>query len=499
MPITRGVIRRGLQRLLRSAKLDGVLPISTSQAPALGDAQRAPRAPSPVSAVPTAKVAPFKTPDRWVASGSSLQPFADGRSLLTVRLGIDFGTAFTKVAIGVSGKVFLVDWDGLHADSPRYLLGGELSETPGGALCGRAPGVDRVLTDFKLPFVGGAHNSTAEDLATAATFLAWVMKYSRAWLYRHHSTVLRRHRLAWEVNLGAPTGSWAAGGDALRDRYRRLGLIAWRASQEQEVSLARSRDLVPDTAVAESGWGLDFLGVLPEFAAQVAAYVRSPQRQDGLHVLVDAGAGTLDVACFRIMRAPGTGDNTFPVFASAVTPLGTHFLMRERGALVSAGRVRWSSMDPVPTAASFAVDAGIAPAAVHETDQRFVERVAGAINPVLDRTRMHMDRRAPEFARGGEMPVFLVGGGAHVDVYSAGVSLAFNARSFRHRLRRFPVDGGLEARFGIDDEATNRLCVAQGLTYDAEMIGRLIPPSRIPPDSPPGTRSRPDRDDLYPK
>jgi hypothetical protein len=34
------------------------------------------------------------------------------------------------------------------------------------------------------------------------------------------------------------------------------------------------------------------------------------------------------------------------------------------------------------------------------------------------------------------------------------------------------VDGDLEARFGIDDEATNRLCVAQGLTYDAELIGR---------------------------
>lgn len=65
--------------------------------------------------------------------------------------------------------------------------------------------------------------------------------------------------------------------------------------------------------------------LFPEFVAQVAVYARSPQRQDGLHLLVDCGAGTLDIATFNVGRQPGTNEDIYPILQSEVAPLGRTF------------------------------------------------------------------------------------------------------------------------------------------------------------------------------
>lgn len=441
----------------------------------------------------------FKEPEPWVSQGVELQPSL-GKTSLRVRLGLDFGTAYTKLAVEMAGEVFLVDWSGIHSAPTRYLLGGELSEMGAQSYVGSAPGA-RIVRDLKLPLLTVTQSARSEDLARAAAFLAWALRYARAWLYRYHPSILRGHQLIWEVNLGAPTGSWAQGRDGLRNAYRRIGLTAWRASQETDINTARAAALLSETHSGESGWGLDFLGVVPEFAAQISGYVRSTQRQDGLYTLVDVGAGTLDVACFRIMRDAHTGEDKFPVFASAVEPLGTHYLMHARSRVSGATLPDWQSMARVPTAAEFAGRSGVPIEVVTSADRRFQQSVADVVNGILDQTRREMDRRAPEFARGGEMPVFLVGGGAQVDVYRAGVSAAFHARAFRHAFRSFPSEGAPVARFAVNEEVLGRLSVARGLTNDAESIGQFIPPSEIPPLPMPigPERLPPDRDELYPK
>ena len=72
--------------------------------------------------VPTTPPAPiltrtgcFRFPERWVEKGSLLQPGSTANGApLTIRIGIDFGTAYTKLAVGVAGNVFFLDWDGIH-------------------------------------------------------------------------------------------------------------------------------------------------------------------------------------------------------------------------------------------------------------------------------------------------------------------------------------------------------------------------------------------------
>jgi hypothetical protein len=325
------------------------------------------------------------------------------------------------------------------------------------------------------------------------------MKYARAWLYHHYSRLVTGNRLVWEVNLGAPTGTWAAGSTALRDKYEKLGLTAWRLSQDRHITIIRAKELWADTSPTTAGWGLDALAVLPEFAAQVACYVRSPQRKDGLHLLVDVGAGTLDVACFRVMRDRTTTGDRFPVFASKVEQLGTHFLMRARASQADSANTWWKSTQRVPTKKEYSEKAGVDLNVVSKADEAFAKMVSDIVAAVIFHTRFVMDRTAPEFAAAGYMPVFITGGGASVESYWTGIDRAFRRLRLQNRLRSIPVDSIPTARFSIDKEVCSRLSVAYGLTYDAELIGQLIPSSEIPPLPPLAVRDRLDRDEIYPK
>jgi len=65
----------------------------------------------------------FIEPDAWVHDGISLQVPGGGEGkVLRVRLGIDFGTAYTKVALRVADKVYFLDWSGVSKCSEKFLL-----------------------------------------------------------------------------------------------------------------------------------------------------------------------------------------------------------------------------------------------------------------------------------------------------------------------------------------------------------------------------------------
>jgi hypothetical protein len=110
-----------------------------------------------------------------------------------------------------------------------------------------------------------------------------------------------------------------------------------------------------------------------------------------------------------------------------------------------------------------------------------------------------MERTAAEWTTG--LPVFMAGGGARLDVHVSGVKRGFEAARFPFVLRPFPALRDIEERLKHDEDASSRMSVAYGLTYDAEDIGDLIRPEEVGPHvilTPP-TRPMPDRDELYPK
>lgn len=452
------------------------------------------------SAIPHAAItrtAEFKPPDSWVDEGSSLQPRGSpGGPVLTVRIGIDFGTAYTKMAISAAQKVFLVDWDGVRLSPQRYLLPGELSVEDGRSTwLGRKSAHANVINNLKLPFLT-AQATGLEETAKAVVFLAWVMRYARAWLYQTQPLLVRNRRLAWEVNIGIPTNSYAS--NPLKPIYSRIGCCAWQLSQVQgEPALHDATSMLQAEPRDLLDIGLNDINLIPEFVAQIAGYVKSPQRQNGLHLLVDVGAGTLDIASFNVHRESMESENRFPIFASAVECLGTHYLMGYRTQQLGLSSIQWDDLIGTPSAEDIAKCHSLGIDRITMLDVAFGKQVSKAIGAILQYTKRERYPSAPEWQSG--LRVFVAGGGSACEVYQRGVQQSFANMKTPFHKSHIPIPE--EALASKADAAQfHRLSVAYGLTFDADSIGKILRPHEIDNlGSKVTIRAKLDRDELYAK
>lgn len=437
----------------------------------------------------------FKQPESWVAAGKRVQPpgSSAGR-VLTVRLGIDFGTAYTKLALRAADTVFVIPFDGLSMSSEQYVLPGELSQMPSGDIWpGRAPQACHIYNNLKQPFLT-IDLPDAKTLAWTAVFLAWVMQYARAWLFHAQPNLVRDRRLAWEVNIGMPAQSWAA--TALQGTYRHLGLCAWLLSQSEQITDRAALSLLECASPEAEEIGLDGLQAVAEFAAQVTAYVRSPQRREGLHLLVDVGAGTVDIASFNVYKTRDNELDRFPIWKTEVRPLGTHYLMATRVQKLALSHTGWNDLQTIPDTHAFAQAAVVDEARVSGIDKEFGNSVGEALASVLRYTRENRTPTAEEWHAG--LPVFLTGGGASCPVYEQAVEKTCKDMHVDCIKTALPISSDLQTV--IEPSVYHRLSVAYGLTHDAELIGDVVPEQEIEnfklTDRP--RHDRPDRDELYP-
>lgn len=443
----------------------------------------------------------FRFPEPWVGAGRSLQPpNSSGGRLLSIRVGVDFGTAYTKAAVRIADSVLIVDFGGITATSehPRLLPGELTLERSGQTWVGRHPEGTRLLSDLKLPFIVSSETSM-ESKASATAFLAWVLRYIRAWIYRYHPSLLENRTLAWELNLGMPSASWADG--KMAERYRKVACAAWVLSQEADTpGLSRARAILLEDSFPFEKIGLDDLQLIPEFVGQLAGYVMSPQRPvkgNELHLLVDVGAGTLDIACFGAYKPPYQAHYNFPTWASAVEPLGTHFLMESRLLGIEVAAEEWSDMSRIPDYEEFASAYGVSPDMVRQVDEEYTHKLETVIGRVLLQSKTKRNPTAREWDSG--IRIFMAGGGSNCQVYTAAVRNALGKVKSPMKEMSFHLHE-VESQGDIDKELVHRLSVAYGLTFDAESIGDAIPPQDIEDFEPvQETSARPDRDELYPK
>ncbi|MGE0483477.1 MAG: hypothetical protein AB7Q81_05030 [Gammaproteobacteria bacterium] len=414
--------------------------------------------------------------------------------MLPIRIGLDFGSAYSKAAVSLLGQVRFVSWEGLlDGELPLYFPD-ELTELSGDRV---RPGAMRyggpVRSELKLPLLRKDAPADPDADARVAIFLAWAFRYIRAWVWESCADLVRDRRVAWTVNLGCPANSWSS--QTLLQHYEHLARAAWRLSlQPGEIGYGAARQLI--AARGEQAMSdLDELRIVPEFIAEIAGYVFSPQRADGPHLLIDVGAGTVDMACFNVYEHQG--ENVFPIFSSAVEFLGTHHLMMERLKAAGKARERWDDTSAVPTADALAIELGVPGNSIAAADQAFTTTMAARIVKVMTDARLHWPH-AQAWRQG--VPTFLLGGGAECEVYRAALERASTQLKCPLPLLSRGYLTGLAGRQALGQSPALRLAVAHGLTYDSESLGRVRSTQDIPRiAATTNSRQRPDRDELYPK
>lgn len=442
-----------------------------------------------------------EAPD-WVAAGRHLTLGQErtGQHAIDVFIGIDFGTSYTKAAVGLMDAIFPVRWDGVHCAEDALTLPTEYSIMDEGnrAVLGQHPGATReaVLVNLKHPFLMPAVSRRAT--CEAAVFLALVIRYVRAWTYREHGDLLRHRKVNWMVNLGMPSNGLEDAQQKIA--YLRLVHLAWHLSLQEQIPgrLESDSALVCDWMTNRPESLADEPGLIPEFLAQVAGYVQSSQRADGLHCLVDVGGGSLDVVTFSVIRREG--EDKFAIWAPEVKPLGVHMLLQNR--LVGAEIQDADSFDPIACALgadAFARQTTLKYEGVLVRDGLFEQEVEKIVRAVVAKTKTKRYKLSPAWANG--LRVFMSGGGGSLSEYRGPVDRGVGRVAQRVNMLDIPRHNKV-AEHLFPSGSYHRISVACGLAQDPFNFGTLTLAKDIEDDTALGSihvRPKLDRDDLYAK
>lgn len=436
----------------------------------------------------SASQGPFPTPDmpkypvgyedcdglkaqQWQSLGASstigrAQP--GRRSLCTV--GLDFGTAFTKACVQVRNSAYVVHWDRCVSSSPPFLLPSMFSELPDGTcVLGSHTGA-RQYSDIKMALLG---NPTRSDQTAAVIFIALVTRYVRAWLFTEHRSVVDGFALDWSMNVGLPASSWDSADTA--SLYRLLSVAGWRlGATDGPISFAMATAALASVGSRTSDQiNAEMIETFPEFGAQVHSYRSSSQRQRDLHLLVDVGAGTVDVVTFHIGEEDESEINC--ILEPIVKKLGTHILLAYRAQAGCLDGRTWTDATARLDRGLFESSFGLRPGSLNAVQEHFSDMLHLSIRKVLHLTKSSRYETSPRWVEG--VPFFLSGGGRNVDAFREAIRKTVSERKMVELSLPVPenvVLGKVAAR------DFHRLSVAHGLSSSADNLAKTLRRSGVP-------------------
>ena len=409
----------------------------------------------------------------------------DGGGKLAV-LGLDFGTAFTKAVVRWSGRHHAVDWSDIVEGEDHHLLASVFSESKDGRCILGASDLAgwSVVEGIKLQLLSSAGAGTDESMADAAIFITLVFRYVDGWLRQTNRDVEKGVR--WQLHVGLPTKSWDS--DATTETFktvaqaaRVLACMHGPVTRAAAIEALRMTDQVDRPAV----------DVFPEFACQLYSYLQSPERGDDLHVLVDIGAGTLDVAYFNVFMKED--EALLPIFASEVDRLGAHYLIAALAG--SEGRPGWTDGESSLSDEEIGRKLVCSPSEVCGRRSLYLSSVAEVFNLATNVARKTYPT-SPAFQRDETVRLFLCGGGSRIPALQKRFELIAKEAATRLGIK-FQVSDLVRPRdiVGKLESGFDRLSVAYGLSQMAANIGGVMRSATLEPLAPRGRIDHRDRDD----
>lgn len=429
-------------------------------------------------------------------------------------IGLDFGTSASKVVIQVHGlpgnPAYAVDFGTFAHSSMPYLLPTRLWVNESGKCNLAETDGASLISDIKINLLSGGEDlisksgSASENLShesAAVAYLALLLRFARSWfLETRHDLIGHLSRLNWGVNLGVPSRSIEENDE--NERFRRVGKAAWILSvTDNEISLRKAEEGLQQLAEAPDyfdrdpdGLACDF-AIIPEIAAGAIGYAFSDLRREGLHLMVDVGASTMDVCSFILHNPEGT--DRYELLTADVRRLGTIRLHHERIRAISDAHANHAQelldkhdpMKPISTDGKkylLSSKATLAAVEVGELNLKsFCERM---IREIIRNAWTRRDPHATAWK--SALPVLLIGGGGRADFFRKIVDeLSPWLRKNRHNDGTDLLPVTVPASVCTKTTDHDRLVVAWGLSHQEFNIGQITPADKIPDIEPPQSNS----------
>lgn len=335
-----GIFQKLFSRFFKATESAPKRPEPSQQSPATPPSRAQVSSSAPVAgplerqsepALPAAPPKAALTPPPAIAA--PITKISQTEAIVDLHIGLDLGTSCSKIAIGDS---FLDQYYGVHFDSSaegiaQYLFPTRFYEAAQGTSLHFQHGASR-RSDLKLRLMEAVQNPSdmAEAQTDLAIYLALLLNHAFCWFERHHAKDHRTRRCCWWLNVGFPAKR-VENNPQLSDAYTTSCRAAVRAADSGEpISRALVRRFIAGDDVTRNGSARladDRIKLYPEIAAQLAGYAYSPYRRDGPLLLIDIGAGTLDVSTLILHQREGEEVCSFHF--CEVAPLGAFRLYLE--------------------------------------------------------------------------------------------------------------------------------------------------------------------------
>jgi len=420
-------------------------------------------------------------------------------------IGFDLGTACSKVTLQDKQlkRAFAVPFDGISYKANRYLLPTKLFVDPQGELSFLPVGTE--VNDLKVRFVEDPEQVAFQEknrggIATAFDFLAayigLTLREVRKWFIEQKGLDYARSLISWELNLGIPSRDYED--DRLVKAMKTVALTGWNLTLApfEEINLGsvkKARKIAEeqiDTMDVREGTEQihpDNVTVIPEIIAEVIGYSRSPMRRNGMYLLVDVGASTLDVSTFILTEEDN--EDSYPILFADIGRLGGYELHKKRvnkmvGIIESKLCSLSESCDgisPLPEREEYFPELTEKDhAEFSNSDASFRKGCSLLLRRVVGMTKKKRNPRSAEWEKG--LPVFLCGGGSQIPLYRDAIKDAFNAleplgvRGFS--FVPLPKPENLETD-DIPPADFHRVSVSYGLSFSELDIGKIIPQKEL--------------------
>jgi hypothetical protein len=417
-------------------------------------------------------------------------------------VGFDFGTSCSKIVIQdiALRQSYAVPFGELASSRNPYLLPttvfvtgtGEMSLTSG----------NHRFSDLKVRLIGGGGAAASSGEAARSRlsakvmvvgYIALALRHARRWFWDSKFEVYRGTRIVWQINIGLPARSYD--NQELSRVFRTIALAGWNLSVVDDAITVQDAKAAVQEAEAtfdQTGWieqegngriHPDYAQAVPEVIAAVIGYARSPLRQNGMYLLADIGASTLDISTF-ILYQNKSGEDLYSILTSEVQPLGSLRLHHKRIKHVPmCTQSRCEELktfndanSPIPRIQEYLPDLD----KCGSIDGVFRDECSRVFSAVVAETRKKRNPNSPAWEEG--LPVFLCGGGSYMPIYAEAAVEA------QRRLARMNVAGLniVELPKPVNLEATrllpehyHRLGVAYGLSFSRLDMGEILAPGEI--------------------
>ncbi len=391
----------------------------------------------------------------------------DEENTLDVRIGLDFGTAFTKVIVRVANDFSAISFKEFKPDN-EFLLPSALYLDEEN-ICYLDDRNKKKYTGLKDHIVHDEIETLLNDhetLGSIVFFIALVFQHTRYNFLVNNWRQFNQRYIKWNINIGIPEATLES--NEKKQLYEWIIKLAWGVSLKEEKIIFDLEKLTK-----EPDFHQEDIGVFPECDAFLLSVEKSNVYRAGHYILIDIGAGTTDLSYLVVYDADD--DIYHAVHNTSVENHGTVMFMKY---LIqkSNSNFDWNRHENFPSLSDLRRTLDLDSEAFENFRNQFMNRFENQLSENFKKGFGHFSHKDRANLENGSLRFcyIITGGGSNIDAYNeVAENLSHNLSQYNLSKLDLPKPPNLKPDT-ISKKEFERLAVAYGLAWDPLDLAETI-------------------------